>query len=103
MIQCLPPERNKGFMGHIVKWGGLARESGTAPLELRLTFKLRGYLPRARKVLNKVLHEWEPEKLVIAHGYMAEDAAAEDIDCLPLGAKESSSTPMLWLPHGYLE
>ena len=67
-----------------MKVDGMVGEKGSTPKEWRFVFWAYGLLPEARKQLNIVLDQWQPEKLIIAHGDNANSDAVQVIDqCLP--------------------
>jgi len=81
LIQRFPAD-NKcycgGFKGWLMKLDGLVGPQGSTPREWRLLYWIKGGLPQARTARTKVLEEWKPEKLIIAHGECA-DTNATDI------------------------
>jgi hypothetical protein len=84
MIQRQTGEIYSGWQRWIMKADGMSGPFGSTPKEWRFAFWAYGLLPKTRKTLNKVLNEWQPEKMIIAHGMNAEQGAAHVIkDCLP--------------------
>ena len=69
LVQRFAPEQLSGVTGWILRLWGLAGERGGTPLEWRASFWNRR---AARAALATVL-DWEPEKLVIAHGMCAHE------------------------------
>jgi hypothetical protein len=67
-IQRFPSDFQSGWKGLLMKAWGIVGTHGTAPADLRLVYKLGGHLPAARRALDTVLYEWQPEQLVVAHG-----------------------------------
>jgi len=75
LIQRFTDEHLSGWKGMVMRFGGLAGESGSTPRDWRASFLRHG---PARAALRKVL-EWKPERLVIAHGSCAQTGAADII------------------------
>ena len=81
LIQRFP--RTSGWKGQLMKLDGLVGEKGSTPREWRFLFWWNGHLDLPRKSLDKVLWDWQPDRLVIAHGECATDNAVETIrQCL---------------------
>jgi hypothetical protein len=68
LIQKHHPKAMSGWKRMVMRADGLVGADGSTPREWRLTFLNRGL---AREGLDRVL-QWEPERLVIAHGTCAE-------------------------------
>jgi hypothetical protein len=75
LIQRFPGEHLSGWKGLVMKFGGLAGENGSTPRDWSASFLRHG---PARAALRKVL-EWNPERLLIAHGSCAQSGAADII------------------------
>ena len=72
LIQRFPEESMSGWKGMVMRFGGLVGERGSTPIDWRTSFLRHG---PARVALKKVL-EWNPERLLIAHGMCAQAGAA---------------------------
>lgn len=75
LIQRFPEASVSGWKGLVMKLGGLVGEHGGTPPDWRSSFLRHG---PARAALKKVL-EWNPERLLIAHGTCAQSGAREII------------------------
>jgi hypothetical protein len=75
LIQRFTDEHLAGWKGMVMKLCGLAGENGSTPPDWRASF-LR-HRP-AHAALHKVM-EWNPERLLIAHGSCAQTGAAKII------------------------
>ncbi len=75
LIQRLSDANIFGWKGMVMQLGGLVGERGSTPRDWRASFLRRR---PARTALHKVL-EWNPERLLIAHGLCAQTGAAEII------------------------
>ena len=64
-----------GWKGLVMRLGGLVGERGGTPRDWRASFLRHG---PARAALQKVL-EWNPERLLVAHGRCAQHGATEII------------------------
>jgi len=73
LIQRFTDEHLAGWKGMVMKLGGLAGENGSTPGDWRASFLRHG---PARAALRKVL-EWNPGRLLIAHGSCAQSEAAD--------------------------
>ena len=73
LIQKHDPEAMKSWQRWVMKADGLVGPDGSTPREWRLTFIHR---EQARVSLEKAL-QWEPERLVIAHGAIAETGGTQ--------------------------
>jgi Domain of unknown function (DUF4336) len=82
LIQRFPDASLSGWKGMVMRLGGLTGERGGTPRDWRASF-LR-HSP-ARAALQKVL-EWNPERLVIAHGL-----------CAQAGARHIIATALNWI------
>jgi hypothetical protein len=84
LIQRHRVEDQKGWKGWMMRVDGMVGPMGSTPYEWRLVFCMYGLLPKARASLDKVLTEWKPERLIVAHGENAEEGATLVIEhCLP--------------------
>jgi hypothetical protein len=75
LIQRFPESAAKGWQGALMRLAGLVGEHGSTPPDWRATFLRRSL---ARVARDTVL-EWNPERLLVAHGECAGTAAAEVI------------------------
>jgi hypothetical protein len=75
LIQRFTDEHLAGWKGMVMKLCGLAGENGSTPPDWRASFLRHGH---ARAALHKVM-EWNPERLLIAHGSCAQTGAAKII------------------------
>lgn len=75
LIQRFSGEHLSGWKGMVMQLGGLAGERGSTPRDWRASFLRHG---PARTALRKVL-EWNPERLLIAHGSCAQTGATNII------------------------
>jgi len=75
LVQRFDPAEMKGIKGMLMRLDGLVGERGSTPREWRASFLRRG---PARAARARVL-DWEPERLVIAHGACASENAAQII------------------------
>jgi hypothetical protein len=75
LIQRFTDEHLTGWKGMVMKLGGLAGETGGTPRDWRASFLRHG---PARAALHQVL-QWNPERLLIAHGSCAQSGAADII------------------------
>lgn len=75
LIQRFSGEHTSGWKGMVIRLGGLAGEHGSTPRDWRASFLRHG---PARTALRKML-EWNPERLLIAHGSCAQTGAADII------------------------
>ena len=73
LIQRFSDTNYSGWKGMIMRLGGVVGESGSTPRDWRASFLRRG---PARIARTKVL-EWNPERLLIAHGQCAQTGATE--------------------------
>ncbi len=71
LVQRHDPALMKGWKGLLMRLDGMVGEQGSAPREWRASFLRR---EPARAARAKVLG-WEPEKLLIAHGFCAQENA----------------------------
>ena len=76
LIQRFPA----GWKGWAMRTDGLNVGNSSTPRELRFLFWWNGGMHLAREALDKVLHEWSPAKLIVAHGECAEEGAATIIE-----------------------
>jgi hypothetical protein len=75
LIQRFPESDVSGWKRMLLKIGGLLGERGGTPIDWRTSFLRHG---PARAALRKVL-DWNPERLLIAHGMCAQTGAARII------------------------
>jgi hypothetical protein len=75
LIQRHPERRATGWKGTMMRLDGLVGPHGSTPREWRLSFLAR---EPARAARRKVL-EWQPQRLLIAHGECADSGAARII------------------------
>jgi len=73
LVQRHDPAAATGWKGWLMRIDGLVGEHGSTPREWRASFLRRG---PARSARQKTLG-WQPERLVIAHGACAQEAATE--------------------------
>ncbi|MEO6971942.1 MAG: DUF4336 domain-containing protein [Rhodoferax sp.] len=73
LIQRFSKANYSGWKGMIIRLGGVVGESGSTPRDWRVSFLRRG---PARIARRRVL-EWNPERLLIAHGQCAQTGATE--------------------------
>ena len=73
LIQRFSPEKMTGWKGKLMQLDGMVGEQGSTPREWRASFLHRG---PARAARQKVL-DWNPERLLIAHGECAQSGATE--------------------------
>ena len=71
----IPTEEATGLKGFLMRSIGIVGETGTTPLELRLTYTKRAL---ARQSRDKLL-AWEPERFIVAHGSCAQNDATETL------------------------
>jgi hypothetical protein len=82
LVQRHDPDRMKGWKGALMRLDGLVGESGSTPREWRASFLRRR---EARAARARVL-AWEPEQLLIAHGF-----------CARSGAKQILARALAWI------
>jgi len=75
LIQRFDPERMTGWKGMLMRLDSLVGKHGSTPREWRASFLRRG---PARAARQKLL-DWNPERLLIAHGACAQSGATEII------------------------
>ncbi len=75
LIQRHPESAMTGWKGLLMRLDSLVGENGSTPREWRATFLKRG---PARAARQKVI-DWNPERLLIAHGACAQSGAREII------------------------
>jgi len=76
LIQRFPAETTRGWKGILMRLSGLVGPHGTTPIDWRLSFISRS---GARAARRKCL-DWNPERLVIAHGLCTSSGATEVIE-----------------------
>jgi hypothetical protein len=104
LIQRHKEEDQTGWKGWLMRVDGMVGPLGGTPREWRFVFWACGLLPKARVSLDKILKEWQPEKLIVAHGENAEEGATVIIEeslpwipkhpkeCICCGSKEINIT-----------
>jgi hypothetical protein len=75
LIQRHDPDEHTGWKGLLMRLDGLVGPDGSTPREWRASFVKRS---RARAALRRAL-EWQPERLVIAHGEWAPTGGTETL------------------------
>ncbi len=75
-IQRFDPDALHGFRRWVMAADGLVGEHGSTPREIRATAVRRG---EVRRALDRI-RGWGPERLVIAHGACATEAAGQVIE-----------------------
>ena len=84
MEDLMRNSNNSKLIEWIMKAEEVVGEKGSTPKEWIFCFWVQGLLPKARKQLDIILEEWQPDKLIIAHGVNADSNAIQVIDqCLP--------------------
>jgi hypothetical protein len=73
LIQRFDPEQLHGLVGVVMRLWGLVGENGSTPREWKASFLDRG---PARAALKRAL-DWNPARLVIAHGRLPEESGCE--------------------------
>jgi len=95
-IQRFPEGQVKGLKGWILKADGMVGPNGGAPKEIRFLMRIMGCMPEAREVIDTILMEWQPEKLIIAHGDNAKENAstivANSFHWLPVNKEKRNLT-----------
>ena len=76
LIQRHPEADITGWRGMLMRLDSLVGNNGSTPREWRASFLRRS---KARAAREKVL-DWQPERLLIAHGECAQSGATEIID-----------------------
>ena len=76
LIQRHPESKMTGWKGRLMRLDGLVGEHGSTPREWRASFLRRG---KARAAREKLL-DWNPDRLLIAHGDCAQTGATAIID-----------------------
>lgn len=82
LIQRFPEPAARGWKGLVMRLGGLVGPQGSTPPDWRLTFLRRAPARAARRTVL----EWQPERLVIAHG-----------DCATSGATGIVAAALSWM------
>jgi hypothetical protein len=75
LIQRFDPDKMTGWRGMLMRADGLVGEHGSTPREWRASFLKRA---PARAARQKVI-DWNPERLLIAHGECAQSGATDII------------------------
>jgi len=75
LIQRHFEDDQRGFRGWWMRQSGLVGPTGSTPREWSLAFWIYGKLPAARQRLDRILNEWKPDGMIIAHGEVAPEAA----------------------------
>jgi hypothetical protein len=76
LIQRHPEPTMTGWKGTLMRLDSLVGENGSTPREWRASFLRRG---KARAAREKLL-DWNPDRLLIAHGDCAKTGATAIID-----------------------
>ena len=76
LIQRHDEDRMKGWKGALMKLDSLVGEEGSTPREWRASFLKR----RPARDARKQVLDWNPERLLIAHGECAQTGAGEIIE-----------------------
>jgi hypothetical protein len=76
LIQRHDEDAQTGWRGALMKLDGLVGEHGSTPREWRASFLRRAEARAARETLLS----WQPERLLIAHGELADSGAAAVIE-----------------------
>jgi hypothetical protein len=76
LIQRHDKNETTGWKGHLMKLDSLVGEKGSTPREWRASFFRRGPARAARKTVL----DWNPERLLIAHGLCAQTGARDIIE-----------------------
>lgn len=79
LIQRHFENQQRGWKACLVKADGLVGPDASTPKEWRFCFWICGLLPAARRQIDKVLYEWQPQRMIIAHGENAPERATEII------------------------
>jgi hypothetical protein len=77
LIQRHDPASCVGFKGWLMKMDDLVGPTGSTPREWRWSFWCNRKMHLAREALDKVVHEWKPKQLLIAHGECSQEGATE--------------------------
>lgn len=72
LIQRFPLEDMRGIKGLVIRLGGIGGENGSTPRDWRASFLNR----RAARAARQKLLDWEPRRLLIAHGTCEQSNAA---------------------------
>jgi hypothetical protein len=75
----LVENQQRGWKACLMKADGLVGPDASTPKEWRFCFWACGLLPAARSQIDKVLYEWQPQRMIIAHGENALERATEII------------------------
>ena len=77
LIENFEPDRTKSPMWRSVyKAAGIAHPDGKTPIDMRMTFA--GQKDQARACYKRML-EWQPEKIILAHGKWYEENGTEEL------------------------
>lgn len=71
-----------GWKGVLMRLAGLVGERGSTPSDWRATFLRRS----AARIAREVVLEWNPERLLVAHG-----------ECVESGAARVIATALAWI------
>ncbi len=82
LIQRFPEGAAKGWKGLMMRLDGLVGPHGSTPREWRLSFLSRD----ATRAARRTVHEWKPQRLVVAHG-----------ECATTGATEIIAAALSWI------
>ncbi len=75
LIQRFPEAAAKGWVGLLMRLGGIVGEHGSTPRDWRLSFLSHA----AARAAKQTVLAWKPQRLVIAHGECADSGADEII------------------------
>lgn len=73
LIQRHPESRMSGWKGAVMRLDGLVGPRGSTPREWRASFLSRG----PARIARQRVHDWRPQRLLIAHGQCAQTQADE--------------------------
>lgn len=82
LIQRFPAAAATGWKGLVMRLDGLVGPHGSTPREWRLSFLSRA----AARAARQTVHEWKPQRLVVAHG-----------ECAATGATEIIAAALSWI------
>jgi hypothetical protein len=76
LIQRFPESSTTGWRGKLMRLDGLVGERGSTPREWRASFLRR----KAARTAREQVLQWQPEKLLIAHGQCAGSGASAIVE-----------------------
>ena len=82
LIQRFPESAAQGFTGLMMRLGHIVGPQGSTPGDWRLSFLSRG----AARAARRMVLDWKPQQLLIAHG-----------DCATAGATEIIANALSWI------